>query len=208
MPEIKVYDISGAVVSTLELSERVFDAPENQSLVHQAVVTYQANQRQGTVNTLTRGEVSGGGGSRTARRARAAPARAAPAPRTGSAAAWSSGRSRASGGMRMPQKMRQGALRCVLSDKVRRDRIRVLDSLRHGDAAHAGDGRSCSRPWTCAVRCWWCSMSATRPWCSRCATFPDVQMVPAAILNTYDVISADWLLTTAATMRMIEEKLG
>jgi large subunit ribosomal protein L4 len=37
---------------------------------------------------------------------------------------------------------------------------------------------------------------------------PQVQLVPASILNTYDVINADWVLTTAASIRTIEEKLG
>ena len=37
---------------------------------------------------------------------------------------------------------------------------------------------------------------------------PDVQLVPASILNTYDVIRADWLLTTTAAVRVLEEKLS
>ncbi|MGH2411946.1 MAG: 50S ribosomal protein L4, partial [Chloroflexota bacterium] len=61
MAEVKVYNTEGTAVSTLEVNDRVFDASENTALVHQAVVMYLANQRQGTVHTLTRGEVSGGG---------------------------------------------------------------------------------------------------------------------------------------------------
>ena len=37
---------------------------------------------------------------------------------------------------------------------------------------------------------------------------PDVHLVPASILNTYDVITADWVLTNAATIRALERKLG
>src|SRR5260370_35392859 len=61
MPQIPVYNSVGDSVSTLDVSDRVFDAPENTALVHQAVVAYLANQRQGTAKVLTRGEVSGGG---------------------------------------------------------------------------------------------------------------------------------------------------
>ncbi len=50
---------TGDVVATLDLSERVFGAKINIPLVHQAVVRHQANQRQGTADTKTRGEVSG-----------------------------------------------------------------------------------------------------------------------------------------------------
>jgi large subunit ribosomal protein L4 len=61
MPQVNVFNSAGASISTLDVSDRVFDAPENGSLVHQAVVAYLANQRQGTAKALTRGEVSGGG---------------------------------------------------------------------------------------------------------------------------------------------------
>lgn len=61
MPKVSVYDMSGAVVSDLELSDGVFGIEPNTAVMHAAVVNYLANQRQGTQSTLTRSEVSGGG---------------------------------------------------------------------------------------------------------------------------------------------------
>ena len=61
MPEIKVLDMTGAAVSTLALSEKVFGADVNEAVLHAAVRAYLLNQRQGTQSTLTRSEVSGGG---------------------------------------------------------------------------------------------------------------------------------------------------
>ncbi len=61
MANVKVYNMKGAEVGTLELSEDVFGVEYNEPLIHQAVVTYLANQRQGTKSTLTRTEVRGGG---------------------------------------------------------------------------------------------------------------------------------------------------
>ena len=61
MPTMKVMDMAGTEVGTIELSEKVFGAEVNASLLHTAVRTYLMNQRQGTQSTLTRSEVSGGG---------------------------------------------------------------------------------------------------------------------------------------------------
>lgn len=61
MANVKVYNMKGEEVGTLDLSDKVFGADYNEPLIHQAVVTYLANQRQGTKSTLTRTEVRGGG---------------------------------------------------------------------------------------------------------------------------------------------------
>jgi large subunit ribosomal protein L4 len=207
MPQIQVFNSAGASVSTLDVSDRVFDAPENTSLVHQAVVAYLANQRQGTAKALTRGEVSGGGKKpyrqKGTGRARQGSTRApqwkgggvvfGPLPRE-----WR---------QRMPQKMRQGALRCVLSDKVRNDRLKVVDSF------------GLDAPRTRAMVDLLSALTLSRKVLvvlderddnvlQSMRNIPQVQLVPASILNTYDVINADWVLTTAASIRTIEEKLG
>ena len=61
MPNVSVFDKTGAKVSEIELSENVFGVQPNVAAMHLCVVNYLANQRQGTQSTLTRGEVSGGG---------------------------------------------------------------------------------------------------------------------------------------------------
>jgi large subunit ribosomal protein L4 len=207
MAQVKVYSPAGEEVSALDLSDRVFDAPENEALVHQAVVAYQANQRQGTVHTLTRGEVSGGGKKpyrqKGTGRARQGSTRA---PQwTGGGVVF--GPKQREWRQRMPQKMRQGALRCVLSDKLRNDRLRVLESF------------GLDAPRTRAMVNLFNALSLSRRVLvvlderddvvlQSLRNIPDVQLVPASILNTYDVIRADWLLTTASAVRAIEEKLS
>ena len=61
MPNVKLYNMSAAEVGTLELIEDLFGMDYNEALIHQAVVTRLANERQGTKSTLTRAEVRGGG---------------------------------------------------------------------------------------------------------------------------------------------------
>lgn len=61
MPKAALYDITGAQVGEVELSEAVFGAPVNEAVLHEVVTAYLANQRQGTQSALTRSEVSGGG---------------------------------------------------------------------------------------------------------------------------------------------------
>ena len=61
MANVKVYNMKGDEVGNLDLSDKVFGAEYNEPLIHQAVVTYLCNQRQGTKSTLTRTEVRGGG---------------------------------------------------------------------------------------------------------------------------------------------------
>ena len=61
MTDIKVYNMSGSQVGTMEHNDSVFGVEYKESLIHQAVVTRLANERQGTKSTLTRTEVRGGG---------------------------------------------------------------------------------------------------------------------------------------------------
>ncbi len=61
MPSIKIYNMKGQETGTMELNEIVFGAEYREALIHQAVVTRLANERQGTKSTLTRSEVRGGG---------------------------------------------------------------------------------------------------------------------------------------------------
>ena len=61
MPKVDVYDIKGKKVSDVELNEKVFGIEPNENIVHEVLVNYLANQRQGTQSTKTRAEVRGGG---------------------------------------------------------------------------------------------------------------------------------------------------
>ena len=61
MAAIKVFNMKGSEVGTMELNDNVFGVEYREPLIHQAVVTRLANERQGTKSTLTRSEVRGGG---------------------------------------------------------------------------------------------------------------------------------------------------
>lgn len=61
MPNVTVVDMAGKKVGTVDLAESIFGIEPNAAVMHQMVVSYLANQRQGTQSALTRAEVSGGG---------------------------------------------------------------------------------------------------------------------------------------------------
>lgn len=129
MPDIPLYDMAGRQVGTLPLPDGVFDAAENLPLVHQAVVAEEANSRQGTAATKTRGMVRGGGRKpwrqKGTGRARQGSTRAphwthggivfGPHPRDYSVS--------------LPRKMRRGALRAALSSRVRAGEMIGLDEV-------------------------------------------------------------------------------
>jgi len=133
MPTVNVYNLAGEVVGEMELSERVFEAPINTALLHQAVVVHQANQRAGRAETKTRSEVRGGGRKpwrqKGTGRARAGTTRA-PHWRHGGVAFGPHARDFS---MRFPKKMRRAAIRQALSAKLRDQELMVVDNLRFSE---------------------------------------------------------------------------
>lgn len=129
MPKVKVHNLKNEEVGEIELSETVFGAPLNEALIHAAVRNYMAIGRQGTVGTKTRGNVSGSGKKlwkqKGTGRARVASLRT-PLWRGGGnvhgpqARDWS---------YKLPKKMRRGALRSVLSERLREGNVIVLDQI-------------------------------------------------------------------------------
>jgi large subunit ribosomal protein L4 len=127
MPTVKVRNTKNEEVGEVELSDAVFGAPLNEPLIPAAVRNYMANARQGTSATKTRGDVSGAGRKlwkqKGTGRARIASLRSplwkgggnthGPQPRD-----WS---------YNMPKKMRQGALRSALSERVREGNVFVVE---------------------------------------------------------------------------------
>ena len=128
--KVDVVNIQGEKVKTVDLPSAIFEAPIKPDLMHQALERQLANARQGTHDTKTRGEVSGGGRKpwrqKGTGRARQGSIRAAqwvgggkihtPHPRDYT--------------KRMPRKMRRAALRAALSVKAAESQIVVLDELK------------------------------------------------------------------------------
>ncbi|MDP6548468.1 MAG: 50S ribosomal protein L4 [Dehalococcoidia bacterium] len=127
--EVPVKNQSGDTVQTIELDDTVFNVPMNHSLVHQALVIYQLNKRQGTHDTKTRAQVSGGGRKpwvqKHTGRARQGSIRS-PQWRHGGVVFGPHPRDYRKA---FPRRMRHGALKCVLSDKARQRRLVCLDSM-------------------------------------------------------------------------------
>ena len=61
MPKLALYNMEGSKIGDIELSDKVFAQEVNKVALHEVVVNYLANQRQGTQSTKTRSEVRGGG---------------------------------------------------------------------------------------------------------------------------------------------------
>lgn len=129
MPKAEVINRQRQVVEQLELSERVFGAPFRRALVHQVIVGYLANQRQGNASTKNRSAVRGGGAKpwrqKGTGRARAGTIRS-PLWRGGGIVFGPTPRSYR---VRLPKKMRREAVRSVLSRKLKDGEVVILDDF-------------------------------------------------------------------------------
>ena len=129
MPSVAVFNMVGEKVSDLELSEDIFGIEPHVAAMHQMVVNYLANQRQGTQSTLTRAEVSGGGKKpwrqKGTGRARQGSTRAPQWYHGG----VSHGPKPRDYGFSVNKKVRKLAMKSALSSKVLSDELVVLDEL-------------------------------------------------------------------------------
>lgn len=129
MPTVAIKTKGGGTAGDINLSERVFGASRNLGLMHQAVKAEMQNRRQDTKNTLTRGDILGGGrkpyrqkGTGRARQGSIV----APHYRHGGVALGPHPRDL---GHAMPKKMRRAALRSALSAKLADGEMIVVDAL-------------------------------------------------------------------------------
>jgi len=124
-----VYDRDGKESGQLDLPEEIFNAPINTAVLHQAVKRQQANDRQGTAQTKTRGDVSGGGRKpwkqKGTGRARQGSTRA-PQWRHGGVVFGPHPHSYEE---KMPRKQRRLALRVALSVKSQEGALRVVEEI-------------------------------------------------------------------------------
>ena len=129
MITISTWNSSGKELESIEVNEDLFGVPMNEALVHQVAVSHMANARQGTASTKTRGMVSGGGAKPWAQkhtgRARQGSSRA-PHWRGGGVVFGPHPRDFS---QKIPKKMNKGALRCILSQKVRDNKIVIIDAI-------------------------------------------------------------------------------
>ena len=187
--------------SNIEISDHVFAVPFNEAVVHQAMVRQQANARQGTASTKTRGEVAGST-RKLFRQKHTGMARAGSTEVAdcGGGAVLSSAPSRGTTGRQMPKKMRQLALRCVLSAKARDGELKVLEELKFEQpktkemaqilTALGVDSSALivtDKPEENVVK--------------SARNLPGVKTMPANLLNVVDMLSYKMLLMTEAAVR-------
>ncbi|WP_293819244.1 50S ribosomal protein L4 [uncultured Corynebacterium sp.] len=189
--KLDVHTADGKTNGTVELPASIFDAEASVALMHQVVTAQLAAKRQGTHATKTRGMVSGGGRKpfrqKGTGRARQGSIRAphftgggtvhGPQPRDYS--------------QRTPKKMKAAALRGALTDRVRHDRIHVVEELVQGQtpstkAARAFIERLTDRKSVLVVL----TREDVTAWKS-VNNLPQVHTLVNDQLNTYDVLNAD-----------------
>ena len=204
MANIAVVDMAGKNVGEITLSDAVFGIEPNAVVMHEAVVNYLANQRQGTQSTLTRTEVSGGGkkpwrqkgtgharqGSTRAPQWRHGGIVHAPKPRDYS--------------YTLNKKVRQLAIKSALSDKVATGNMIVLD-------AFALDGFSTKTAAAClnaigAEKKTLVVLADNNAFAVKSLrNIAGVKTAQSNTINAYDIINADKLVMVKEAVSKIEE---
>ncbi|AQZ66923.1 LSU ribosomal protein L4p (L1e) [[Actinomadura] parvosata subsp. kistnae] len=205
---IDVLDASGAKTGTVDLPEDVFGAKVNVPLIHQVVVAQLAARRQGTHKAKTRGEVSGGGKKpyrqKGTGRARQGSTRApqftgggtvhGPVPRDYS--------------QRTPKKMKAAALRGALSDRASGGRVHVVSSLVSGETPKTKAALEALRKVTQSARVLVVvDADDELTWLSL-RNAPEVHLLDAGQLNTYDVLVHDDVVFTQEAYDQVVARLS
>jgi large subunit ribosomal protein L4 len=205
--QVPVYSLAGEIINQIEISDDVFAVPFNQAVVHQAMVRQQANARQGTVSTKTRGEVSGST-KKLFRQKHTGMARAgsrrSPIRRGGGVVFGPHPRDYRQA---MPKKMRRLALRCSLSAKAGDGELKVVEDLKLGEpktkeivkvlTALGVDSSALI-----------VTDEAEDNVVKSARNLAEVKAVPASLLNVVDLLSYQMLLMTVAAVRKVEQLWG
>ena len=203
---LNVHTADGSTNGTVELPASLFDVEVSTPLLHQVVTAQLAARRQGTHATKTRGQVRGGGRKPYRQKG------------TGRARQGSIRAPQVTGGgtvhgpqprdydQRTPKKMKAAALRGALSDRVRHDRIHVVDDLVPGQnpstkAARAFIERLTDRKSVLVVlgREDVNSIKSAR-------NLPNVHILPSDQLNTYDVLNSDDIVFSVEALNAFIER--
>lgn len=204
MPNVAVLDMAGNNVGEITLSDAVFAVEPNAVVMHQAVVNYLANQRQGTQSTLTRTEVSGGGKKPWRQKgtghARQGSTRApqwthggivhAPKPRDYS--------------YDLNKKVKRLALKSALSDKVISGDLIVLDEFKV-DSYRTKTVVECLKAINVGKKTLIVLEDNNGFAIKSCANIPGVKTAQVNTINTYDIINADTLVIAKGAVGKIEE---
>ena len=203
MASVSVYNMEGAQVGTIELSDSIFAVPVNEHLVHQAVVAQLANKRQGTQKAKTRSEVSGGGRKPWRQKgtghARQGSIRApqwtgggvvfAPVPRDYE--------------VKMNKKERRAALKSALTSKVQDNKLVVVDSLALAEVKTKEMQKVLTN--LKAEKALVITADNDQNVVLSARNIADVETATPATINTYDVMKHNTVVVTKDAVASIEE---
>ncbi len=202
--QLPVYDMKGVSVGTVEVSDLLFNVPMHNAVVHQALVRQLANHRQGTSDTKTRAEVSGGG-------IKPRPQKHSGKSRQGSIRApqWRHGGvvfgpHPRSYRQRIPKKMRRLAIRCLLTDKAQGDRLTVLQSLELPEAK-TKEMRGILQALNITTSVLVVTPKKDANVVKSASNLDKVKTLPAADINVADLLNHDRLVITVDALRTAED---
>ena len=202
-----VYSLNGEVVDQIELSQAIFGLPFNEAVVHQAMVRQLANRRQGTASAKTRGEVRGSTRKlyrqKHTGRARRGDVKSpllrgggvvfGPKPRTYRQA--------------MPKKMRNLALKCLLSAKAREGNIKLVQELDFEEPKTKGMTNVLSSLGIDSSTLILTAQSTPNV-VKSAANLAEVKVLPSNLINVLDLLSYKVLVATVPAIRNIEQIWG
>lgn len=207
MPTVDVKNLKNESVGQLELKDDVFGAPLNEALIYDAVKNYLTNQRQGTVKTKTRGNVSGSGKKlwkqKGTGRARISSLRSplwkgggnvhGPQPRD-----WSS---------ELPKKMKRGALKSVLSERLREENLVVVDGFNlETGKTKAFVGVAETMGWNARTLIVEIAPEQNLVLSSR--NIPGIKVAADVNVNIYDVLYHEKIVFTREAIILLQERLS
>lgn len=202
--QVPVFDLSGHEVDQVELANDVFGIEPNIPVMHQAHVRQQANARLGTHDTLTRGEVRGGGRKpwrqKGTGRARQGSIRS-PQWR-GGGVVWGPHPRRYT--QRMPKKMRQLAIRSVLSAKSQAEQLVVVAGMAGIEPRTKAMRETLAKLPLNEARSTLILAGDSRENIYRGAgNLENVKVLPAQYVNMHDVLKHERLLVTREAVDII-----
>ena len=206
MAEVEVKDLKNKVVGKVDLADEVFAYEANKSLVWEAVRAFQAGRRKGTHATKNRSAARGGGRKpwrqKGTGRARAGTMRSplwagggtthGPLPRDYSQA--------------LPRKKRRGAVKLVLSDKLKNGQLLVVDDLTM-ESHKTKDFAEILKQLDLAGKVLVVDVKDNKNLYLSSRNLPAVKMVPANGLNVYDLVNHPTVLISKPALMEVQEAL-
>ena len=178
MSAIKVLNMAGAEVGTVELNDSIFGVEPNTAVVHEVVKNHLANCRQGTQSALTRAEVSHGG------------IVFAPKPRSYSYV--------------LNKKVKRLAMKSALSAKAAAGEIIVIDSIKM-DSIKTKDFRAFLNAVKADGKSLVVTPAKDEIVVKSARNIPGVETSMANLINVYDILKAKYLVLDKEALTVIEE---